>query len=214
MRHISKVLMFGAMGCLLCCSAPVVLLIVGGGGLGAAVVEWRHFYRDPSFLTISGTVGLVFLMIGLRDWRVRKRARRISLEPNVLPPLCESATLNVPIACTLVASDLKLRLEELAELSRDALAFARRDDLTLHLHYFPEAREKVRQMVEKEQACCPFLLFDFEPHPAFLALRITAPETARAAIHEVYAQFVLTEAVEETGGVPIRSRSSVTSLDT
>jgi hypothetical protein len=90
----------------------------------------------------------------------------------------------------LVASDRKLRLEELAELSRNGLAYARREDLTLHLHYLPEAEERVRRMVRKEQACCAFLIFDFEPHPTFLALRITAPEAARDAVQEIYAQFV------------------------
>ena len=83
-----------------------------------------------------------------------------------------------------------MRLSELAELSQSALAGARREDLTLYLQYFPEAEERVRQMVKKEQECCPFLEFEVEPRSNCLALRITAPEAAREAIQDIYAQFV------------------------
>jgi hypothetical protein len=83
-----------------------------------------------------------------------------------------------------------VRLSELAELSQSALGGARREDLTLYLQYFPEAEERVRQMVKKEQECCPFLEFEVETRSNCVALRITAPEAAREAIQDIYAQFV------------------------
>jgi hypothetical protein len=94
------------------------------------------------------------------------------------------------ISCTLLPDDLKLRLTELAALSRSALVSAKRDDLTLHLQYAPEAVERVRRMAERERECCAFLTFEFEIRPDVVILRITAPEAAREAVQDIYTQFV------------------------
>ena len=97
---------------------------------------------------------------------------------------------DAPIACSLDAVDFKGRLEELSALSQSALLSARRDDLVLHLRYAAEAEQHVRRMVEREQECCTFLEFAFLAGSDGVALRITAPEKARDAIAEIYAQFL------------------------
>jgi hypothetical protein len=153
--------------------------------IGTALAEWRACYRDPFLLATAAVVGIALVLLGVRTWHIRRRARRIAEEPPLLPNNNDK-----PIACTLASSDRKVRLSELAELSQSALAGARREDLALYLQYFPEAEERVRQMVKKEQECCAFLEFEVEPRSNCLALRITAPEAAREAIQDIYAQFV------------------------
>jgi len=54
---------------------------------------------------------------------------------------------DIPIACTLSASDYRRRLAEIAALSRDALRHVQRRGLTLDLRYAPEAVARVRQLV-------------------------------------------------------------------
>jgi hypothetical protein len=95
-----------------------------------------------------------------------------------------------PIACALTPEDFKARLADLNILRKDALISGRRDGLTLHLRYRPEAEERVRRMVEHEQECCAFLTFDLCSAPDATDLRITAPEAARGAIGPIYEQFV------------------------
>ena len=184
MRRIAIALCLSTLGCLLCCLAPVLLLLVGGATIGAAITEWRTCYRDPALLVAASVAGSSLALLGMRTWKVRAKARR-----RTAPSHRPAQNHEPPIACTLAPGDLKARLGELAELSRSTLADSRREDLTLHLRYFPEAEERVRQMVEKERRCCAFLTFEFEPQAHFVALNITAPEASREAIQDIYAQF-------------------------
>jgi hypothetical protein len=95
-----------------------------------------------------------------------------------------------PIVCTLTASDFKDRLAWINELSRDALQSYERRDLVLDLKYAPEAGERVREMVRKEQNCCAFLRFELRDEPQGLRLTITAPAEARAAADMLFEQFI------------------------
>ncbi|MGH6898019.1 MAG: organomercurial lyase [Geminicoccaceae bacterium] len=105
-------------------------------------------------------------------------------------PRCEAT----PVACTLTPGDLNSRLAWIAELTRDALRQHRRYDLVLQLTYAPEAAHRVREMVRKEQACCPFLTFDLREEPDAVRLMITAPEDARGAADTLFEQFVAGDA--------------------
>ena len=96
-----------------------------------------------------------------------------------------------PVACTLLPTDLKKRLEELARLTRDTLLSGRQEGLVLHLTYKVEAEERVLRMVEKEKECCAFLNFEFCRVEGAVALTITAPEAARESVAEIYAQFIV-----------------------
>ena len=95
----------------------------------------------------------------------------------------------LPIACTLAPGAYKDRLSWIAALNRDALRHHERRDLTLDLRYAPEAREKVRQLVRNEQACCAFLAFDLREAADEIRLIVTAPEAAREAADTLFAQF-------------------------
>lgn len=95
-----------------------------------------------------------------------------------------------PIACSLGAGDFQARVAWIATLNARALRSHRRDDLILHLTYAPDAADQVREMVEKEQACCAFLDFAVREEAAGLQLTITAPERAREAVELAFEPFV------------------------
>ncbi len=97
-----------------------------------------------------------------------------------------------PIACTLSGEARQDRGAWIAALMRDALRGSERDDLTLRLRFAPEAVHHIRDMVRKEQACCGFLTFEMDERPQDIWLTIRAPEAARAAADELFAQFAST----------------------
>jgi hypothetical protein len=94
-----------------------------------------------------------------------------------------------PIMCTLAAGDYKDRLAWIADLNRDALRGKNREDLRLELTYAPEAAERVREMVRREQDCCSFLAFDIREDADAVRLSITAPEEAREAAELLFEPF-------------------------
>ena len=96
----------------------------------------------------------------------------------------------LPIACALAPSDLRDRLSAIQVLTREALLGHERDGLELVLRYAPNAIERVRAMVTGEQHCCAFLEFEVREQTDAVHVRITAPENARDAADELFAQFV------------------------
>ncbi len=95
----------------------------------------------------------------------------------------------LPTACTLAPGELGRRLSAIQELTREALTGCQRDGLTLVLQYTPESVRRVRAMVADEQQCCGFLRFDVCERPEAVLVTITAPEHARVAADELFAQF-------------------------
>jgi hypothetical protein len=95
-----------------------------------------------------------------------------------------------PIACTLAPGAFMDRLASINALVRDALRGHERRNLVLDLRFTPEARDRVREMVRNEQACCSFLTFDLREAPDEIRLTITAPEAARAAADLLFEQFI------------------------
>jgi hypothetical protein len=104
-----------------------------------------------------------------------------------------------PIACTLAPGDYRARLAWIAELSRDALLGSERRGFELELRYAIEAADRVREMVRKEQACCPFLTFDLRETPREIRLTIRAPENARGATALIFGQFLARATARGTG---------------
>jgi len=78
----------------------------------------------------------------------------------------------------------------IGELTRDALRSHERRDLVLNLRYAPDAADRVREMVRKEQECCAFLTFETHQDLDEIRLTITEPEAARKAADELFEQFV------------------------
>ena len=95
-----------------------------------------------------------------------------------------------PIACTLAPGTFKAGTAWIAALNKDALRKYQRRDLVLELSYALEARERVREMVRNEQACCAFLAFELHETGNEIRLTVTAPETAREAADTLFEQFV------------------------
>jgi hypothetical protein len=96
----------------------------------------------------------------------------------------------LPIACTLTPGDLRERLGAIQTLTREALLGYERDGLKLALRYTPNTVERVRAMVTAEQHCCAFLEFEVRERPDAVHVTITAPQNARDAADELFAQFI------------------------
>jgi hypothetical protein len=92
---------------------------------------------------------------------------------------------DLPIACTLSASDYRQRLAAIAALSRDALRRVEQRGLTLDLRYAPEAAARVRQLVEQERTCCAFLQFELHEGAEEVQLLVTVPPAAAGAVPEL-----------------------------
>lgn len=86
-------------------------------------------------------------------------------------------TSTPPIACSLGADELPVRLAEIGTLGKDALLSVspegalrfRRDEAT---------RARLEAIIAAESQCCSFLSFDLQETADELVLRITAPEGA------------------------------------
>ncbi len=94
----------------------------------------------------------------------------------------------VPIACTLSPTEYRDRLADIAALSREALRHVERRGLTLELRYGSEAATRVRQLVEQERKCCPFLKFELHEGTDEVCLVVTAPPAAAEAVPELLAE--------------------------
>ena len=95
---------------------------------------------------------------------------------------------DTPIACSLNAEELPLRLAEIRALGADALlemdgggALRFRNDET--------TRARLEEIIAAESECCPFLAFDLRATADALELLITAPEGAEALADELVDAF-------------------------
>ena len=97
----------------------------------------------------------------------------------------------LPIACSLSATELPARLAQMAELGRDALADVelRGTHATLRFAAGPGVRERVTSVVAAESACCAFLAMQVRDEPDAVVLDITAPEDAELVLHELVDAF-------------------------
>jgi hypothetical protein len=94
----------------------------------------------------------------------------------------------IPIACTLTAADMSMRLAFVADLNRAALRATRQSRLTLELDYDPSAAERVRNLARLEESCCAFLRFEIEDRSDVVRLRVIAPPEAAGAAEAMFAQ--------------------------
>ena len=95
-----------------------------------------------------------------------------------------------PIACALSGIDFEDRLARIEELTRDALRGYERTGLSLTLRYASHARQRVEELVRKEQACCSFLSFSIREHADELWLTIKAPEDAQTTVNALFEPFL------------------------
>ena len=101
-----------------------------------------------------------------------------------------SVSQGQPIACCLGASDYRMRIAWIEDLTRRALQRHVRDDLTLRLFYAPAASAEVERLVALERVCCPFLRFDLAEEDGALRLTVSAPEAARGSEDTLFGQYL------------------------
>jgi hypothetical protein len=86
----------------------------------------------------------------------------------------------VPIACSLTATELPARLAEITTLGRDALIDALHEPGHAELRFAAGdgARDRIEAIVRAEAQCCAFLNMDIRDEPGLVVLSITAPPGA------------------------------------
>lgn len=95
------------------------------------------------------------------------------------------------IACSLGASDLRQRLDEIAEVGAESL-IERSADGARHLLRFrsdPETRRRLEAIVAAEAKCCSFLDLSLAEEGGELVLSISAPEDGQPIADELAAAF-------------------------
>ena len=98
---------------------------------------------------------------------------------------------DLPIVCSLSATELPARLAQIAELGRDALIDVKLSGTQATLRFAAGAgvRERVRSVVAAESACCAFLTMQVSDELDAVVLDITAPEGAELVLYELVAAF-------------------------
>jgi hypothetical protein len=97
----------------------------------------------------------------------------------------------LPIACSLSATDLPKRLREMADLGRDALVGSDLDRRRAELRFAAGAgvRDRVNAIVAAESSCCAFLTLRVDDEPGVVVLTIEAPEDAEPVLAELVGVF-------------------------
>jgi hypothetical protein len=97
----------------------------------------------------------------------------------------------LPIACSLSATDLSTRLQDMADLGRDALLDSRIDGPHAQLRFAPGAgvRDRLAAIVAGESECCGFLAMHIADEPDALLLTVDAPQHAEPVLAELVDAF-------------------------
>lgn len=100
-------------------------------------------------------------------------------------------TEGTPIACSLGASDLRQRLDEIAEVGASSL-IERSADGERHLLRFrsdAETRRRLEAIVVAEAKCCSFLDLSLEERGGELVLSVSAPQEGQPIADDLAAAF-------------------------
>lgn len=97
----------------------------------------------------------------------------------------------LPIACSLSATELSERLAEMAALGGDALVDTHTNALHAELRFAAGEgiRERVEAVVAAEASCCSFLTMSVGDEPDLVVLSIDAPGGAEMVVDEMVAAF-------------------------
>jgi MerR family copper efflux transcriptional regulator len=95
--------------------------------------------------------------------------------------------MDTPIACSLSASDLRTRTDELSALA--ARALVRREPIAHgeRLTFRAEFETEVKSAIAAEQTCCSFLAFATARDGETLVVDVTGPADAQPIIAELFA---------------------------
>ena len=95
--------------------------------------------------------------------------------------------MSEPIACSLSAEGQSERRDEAAALLERALIAREPVDGGVRLRLRRDSEDELRDLVRREQECCPFFRFSFRDEGPELVLDATAPEEARELLDELFA---------------------------
>jgi hypothetical protein len=95
----------------------------------------------------------------------------------------------LPIACSLPASELPDRLAAMTEVGRTSLRSVSSEPNRAELRFDSEAREQVVALVDAERQCCGFMEFSLEERDDEVMLRIEAPEGAEPVLEGLVSAF-------------------------
>jgi hypothetical protein len=98
---------------------------------------------------------------------------------------------DLPIACSLSATELPKRLAEMHDVGRRALLDVRTTGTHARLSFAPGAgvRDRVEAIVAAESQCCAFLDMTVGDRADTVLLTIDAPEGAEPVLAELVAAF-------------------------
>jgi hypothetical protein len=98
---------------------------------------------------------------------------------------------HIPIACSLEATDLRLRLDLIAEVGAGSLLAHDVEDGRHALRFRGDVttRDRLEKIVAAEAECCPFLDLVLAEHGGELVLTIAAPEEGASAADALAAAF-------------------------
>jgi MerR family transcriptional regulator, copper efflux regulator len=95
--------------------------------------------------------------------------------------------MSEPIACSLSAEGQEERRDEAAALMQRALVAREPLDGGVRLRLRRDSEGELRDLVRREQECCPFFRFSFREEGGELVLDATAPAEARELLDELFA---------------------------
>ncbi len=100
-------------------------------------------------------------------------------------------SVELPVGCSLTATQMRARLAEMTALGREALVDVRREPVHVELRFAADdgIRDRVAAIVQAEAQCCAFLTMDVHDEPDLLVLDITAPADAELVITGLIAAF-------------------------
>jgi hypothetical protein len=96
-----------------------------------------------------------------------------------------------PVTCSLGASDLRKRLDEIAEVGAASLidSEAEGGKHTLRFDRDPATRGRLEEIIAAEAACCSFLDLDLSERDGELILTLAAPEEGQLVADELAIAF-------------------------
>lgn len=95
--------------------------------------------------------------------------------------------MSEPIACRLGADAQEARRGEAAGLMQRSLLRREPIEGGLRLRFSGDSEAELRDLIRREQDCCPFFSFSFSGGESGLVLEATAPPEARELLDELFA---------------------------
>ena len=97
----------------------------------------------------------------------------------------------LPIACSLTATELPARLAEITTLGDDALIDVLREPGLAELRFAAAdgVRDRIEAIVRAEAQCCAFLNMEVRDEPDLVVLHVTAPAEADPVLSELVDAF-------------------------